>query len=162
MPKPNPTKELCKALDEFVLSPTNSTFTCGGSISLSDVAARLTASTSASDSDSTAGGSPLVIRWDRPDGTVSKVEIPPVAGATTGIDALVDDCTPAYFGHKGKDVYDEKVRKATAMDKTSFSTNLCPYVLGIIDRITQILLPNVPGMGPDGAGKGGLSYTSSM
>ena len=151
------TLALCKALNEFVSRPENSTFTCGGSISLSDVAYRLTgtrSTKSSSTSSSSSSAGPIVVHWNRPDGTIGNVEIPPKDGDTTAIDALVDDCAPAYFGHKGKDVYDEKVRKAKAMDKTSFTTNICPYVLGIVDRITQILLPSVDGMGLDGAGNG--------
>ena len=51
-------------------------------------------------------------------------------------------CQPATFGHNGKDVFDELYRKATKMDRSAFSTDFCPYEVGIIDTIAQMLLPN--------------------
>ncbi|CAH0023572.1 unnamed protein product, partial [Clonostachys rhizophaga] len=57
-------------------------------------------------------------------------------------------CLPAGFGHRGKNVLDESVRRAGAMDCARFSSNLCPYALGIVDRVTQLLLPNVAGVLP--------------
>ncbi|OTA98261.1 hypothetical protein M426DRAFT_77076 [Hypoxylon sp. CI-4A] len=58
--------------------------------------------------------------------------------------ALVNDCQPATFGYQGKDVYDETYRKATKLDSSEFSTSFCPYSVGIIDTITQFLLPDSP------------------
>lgn len=55
---------------------------------------------------------------------------------------LVEDCQPASFGYKGEDVIDESYRKAAKLDCTAFSTDFCPYKLGIIDTIAQVLLPN--------------------
>ncbi len=48
---------------------------------------------------------------------------------------------PASFGLAGKNVYDEGYRKALKLDTSQFSTNFCPYTLGIVDAIAQILLP---------------------
>jgi len=56
---------------------------------------------------------------------------------------LAEVCQPAAFGRNGKDVYDESYRKALKLDTTSFCTDFCPYEAGIIDTITQILLPGV-------------------
>jgi hypothetical protein len=68
--------------------------------------------------------------------------------ATAALDALAGDCLPAGFGHRGKNVLDKSVRRAGAMDCARFSSNLCPYALGIVDRVTQLLLPNVAGVLP--------------
>jgi hypothetical protein len=38
---------------------------------------------------------------------------------------------------------DPEYRKAIKMDSCQFSTTLCPYRLGIMDQITNMLLPNV-------------------
>ncbi|KAH8746104.1 hypothetical protein F5883DRAFT_351034, partial [Diaporthe sp. PMI_573] len=70
------------------------------------------------------------------------------ADTTAALDALAGDCLPAGFGHRGKNVLDESVRRAGAMDCARFSSNLCPYALGIVDRVTQLLLPNVAGVLP--------------
>lgn len=59
-----------------------------------------------------------------------------------GLAKLVADCQPASFGYNGKDVLDESYRKATKMDRSAFSADFCPYELGIIDTIAQVLLPN--------------------
>lgn len=55
---------------------------------------------------------------------------------------LLEECEPASFGYKGEDVLDETYRKATKLDRSAFSVDFCPYELGIIDKIAQILLPN--------------------
>lgn len=54
----------------------------------------------------------------------------------------MQDCQPASFGYKGEDVLDESYRKAVKMDRSNFSSDFCPYELGIIDTIAQVLLPN--------------------
>jgi len=59
-----------------------------------------------------------------------------------GLLKLIQDCQPASFGYKGEDVLDTSYRKATKMDRSAFSVDFCPYELGIVDTITQVLLPN--------------------
>ncbi|KAI1265486.1 hypothetical protein F5Y18DRAFT_53446 [Xylariaceae sp. FL1019] len=132
-----PTADLSKVLTDFMSSGSNSTFTCGGAIPLADL--------------STAVPSAVVVRWDRPDGSQAKVAFPVAdddAIAAAALDTLAGDCQPAGFGHRGKTVLDDSVRRAGAMDCARFSSNLCPYTLGIVDRVTQLLLPNVAGMLP--------------
>jgi hypothetical protein len=58
---------------------------------------------------------------------------------------LIQDCQPASFGYQGKDVLDDSYRRATKMDRYAFSVDFCPYEVGIIDTIAQILLPNAGG-----------------
>ncbi|KAJ4183303.1 hypothetical protein NW755_009793 [Fusarium falciforme] len=59
------------------------------------------------------------------------------------LDELVEDCRPATFGRDGKDVLDEKIRKAGAMEASCFATNFNPYDCGIVDAIGRELLPNI-------------------
>jgi len=54
---------------------------------------------------------------------------------------LLSDCQPASFGFNGEDVHDESYRRATKLDRSAFSIDFCPYELGIIDAIAQLLLP---------------------
>ncbi|OQV10847.1 hypothetical protein CLAIMM_14773 [Cladophialophora immunda] len=175
------TGDLSSVLTDFVSSGKNSTVTCGGSIALADVAARVSQAPR-KDSPSKAAGkkkgkaaaakkstpvSPIAIYWERRDGSVAKVKLPVVEEEgkedddhindnMAAFENFVSDCQPAGFGLQGQDVYDESVRKAWAMDASLFTTNLCPYALGIVDRIEQLLLPNVAGIGPGGVRDGGF------
>ncbi|KAI1384813.1 uncharacterized protein F4822DRAFT_374042 [Hypoxylon trugodes] len=89
---------------------------------------------------------PITIRWDSKDGSVTnRITLPIVASnedSQTRFTALINDCQPASFGYKGKDILDNNYRKATKLDCSAFSTDFCPYTLGIIDTIAQVLLPN--------------------
>ncbi|KAK5127446.1 hypothetical protein LTR85_006785 [Meristemomyces frigidus] len=58
---------------------------------------------------------------------------------------LVRGCKPATFGRDGKDVYDEEYRRAGALGVDEFMTDFCPYKTGIIDIVTQLLLPPIVG-----------------
>ncbi|GME37252.1 hypothetical protein F5883DRAFT_230388 [Neofusicoccum parvum] len=73
----------------------------------------------------------------------------------TALEDFMSDCQPAGFGFQGEEKYDENVRRAWAMDASRFATNVCPYALGIVDRIEQLLLPNVDGIGRGGVKDGG-------
>ena len=92
---------------------------------------------------------PVTIRWDsakHDDGvstTISKITFP-VTGphGEEDLAKLVRDCEPASFGFRGQDVLDDSYRKAGKMDRSCFSSDFCPYELGIIDTIAQILLQN--------------------
>lgn len=90
--------------------------------------------------------SPISIRWDSQDpasSMVSKIVFPlEDAAGVKQLATMIQDCEPASFGFQGKDVVDESYRKAIKMDNTAFSTDFCPYKLGIIDTIAQMLLPN--------------------
>jgi hypothetical protein len=56
---------------------------------------------------------------------------------------LVQDCQPATFGFDGKDILDEKIRKAGKLEAYDFSTNFNPYDYGIVDTVAQELLPGI-------------------
>lgn len=90
---------------------------------------------------------PVTIRWDSPQGnetiSVAKITFPITkSDREASLAKLAQDCQPASFGYKGKDVLDETYRKATKMDRSTFSSDFYPYELGIINTITQVLLPN--------------------
>ena len=54
---------------------------------------------------------------------------------------LLHSCAPATFGRKDKDILDESYRKAGKLDRSQFSVDFHPHDYGIIDAISQILLP---------------------
>ncbi|KAI0595483.1 hypothetical protein F4775DRAFT_569220, partial [Biscogniauxia sp. FL1348] len=147
-------QDISSELGAFVESR-SSTFTCGGSILIKDPASqgRKEAETSAENTHQLETvrlhSPPITIRWDSPSkDTTNKITLPILPFDEEGqgkLRELVKDCQPASFGYQGKDVYDEKYRKATKLDCSDFSTNFCPYTLGIIDTIAQALLPNALG-----------------
>ena len=63
--------------------------------------------------------------------------------STPELDQLIAACQPASFGRAGEAVLDEEYRKAGKLDKSEFATSFCPYEAGIIDVITQLLVPQV-------------------
>ncbi|KAF2117252.1 hypothetical protein BDV96DRAFT_490085 [Lophiotrema nucula] len=87
---------------------------------------------------------PITIRWDSGDST-KRITLPLDEQDDAAVADLVADTQPATFGLEGKDVYDESYRKATKLDPNSFSTDFCPYELGIVDVVAQALLPNKTG-----------------
>jgi hypothetical protein len=54
---------------------------------------------------------------------------------------LLKACQPASFGRAGEAVLDEKYRKAGKLDRSQFATTFCPYEAGIVDVVTQLLVP---------------------
>lgn len=55
---------------------------------------------------------------------------------------LLKTCQPASFGRGGEAVHDEEYRKAGKLDTSQFATSFCPYEAGIIDVVTQLLVPH--------------------
>ena len=105
-----------------------SAYACGGTVSVK-------AHINASEEGVT---SPVTIRWDSTD-EIEKVVLP--ATDPSLIQRLIESTQPASFGLKGQDVIDESYRKASKLDPSAFSTNFCPYEVGIIDILGQTLLP---------------------
>jgi len=54
----------------------------------------------------------------------------------------LEACNPATFGISGRDVFDEQYRKAGKLDVNRFSTIFHPHDYGIVDTISQVLLPS--------------------
>ncbi|KAL2046621.1 hypothetical protein ABVK25_011702 [Lepraria finkii] len=96
---------------------------------------------------------PVILRWDLPSGkAIRKLTLPPIVKGEEGqtaIKELLQDCSPATFGKNGEEVLDEAYRKAAKLDSSQFSTNFNPHDVGIIDVITQTLLPGIAKPFPD-------------
>jgi hypothetical protein len=54
---------------------------------------------------------------------------------------LLKACQPASFGRVGEAVLDEQYRKAGKLDRSQFATTFCPYEAGIVEVVTQLLVP---------------------
>ncbi|KAK5138256.1 hypothetical protein LTR08_003317 [Meristemomyces frigidus] len=108
------------------------TFACGGSFPIQD---------QASQDPKHPSVRPIQIRYDN--GEHGQLVTLP----TNGIDSpafqqLLRVCTPASFGRGGEEVMYEEYRKASKLGPEDFLTSFCPYEAGIIDIISQLLLPN--------------------
>jgi hypothetical protein len=92
----------------------------------------------------------VTLRWDlacSSEGT-ARLQFPVDLTKKTDIASLselIAACQPASFGHHGENVLDETYRKAMKMDRSNFSADFCPYEIGIINTIAQLLLPNSRG-----------------
>jgi hypothetical protein len=92
---------------------------------------------------------PVVIRWDLPSGkAIRKLTLPAIqkAESTPAISELLESCSPATFGHGGRDVLDQSYRRAVKLDSNQFCTSFSPHDFGIMDAIAQTLLPEVTQM----------------
>ncbi|KAM0421386.1 hypothetical protein ACHAPT_010921 [Fusarium lateritium] len=89
---------------------------------------------------------PVTLRWDPRDAMAPaahcKLNFPIQESDADNLDRLLADMNPATFGRGGEHVYDESYRKASKLDPSSFTTNFCPYTSGIMDVVSQVLLPN--------------------
>jgi hypothetical protein len=98
-----------------------------------------TSSSSAAD-DSFHKISPVQIRFGE-NGKGITLTLPGVGSSSKELQELLAVCQPATFGRGGEDVLEEDYRKAGKLDHSAFATNFCPYEAGIIDVVTQLLLP---------------------
>lgn len=124
------------------------TFTCGGRIPnltspSRDTTGNLTPRTADKRRENRILTKPVSIRWGEKDGEGRVISLP----ATNPSDEkalrdLIEACTPATFGQGGKDVLDEGYRNAGALGPEKFMSDFCPYETGIIDIVTQLLLPS--------------------
>lgn len=126
------------------------TFTCGGSLPIltnpsRDESGKLTPRTEEKVQDQRVLTKGVTFRWG--DHRYSgKATVPQRDDEEDGIiHEFVAACMPATFGRDGKDVYDETYRRAGALGVEDFMTDFCPYEAGIIDIVTQLLLPPITG-----------------
>ncbi|KAH0292486.1 hypothetical protein KCU62_g1893, partial [Aureobasidium sp. EXF-3399] len=85
---------------------------------------------------------PVTIRYGAP-GQGQTLRLPTKTTKDPGFLNLISTCEPATFGREGRDVYDEQYRKATKLDTSDFCTDFCPYETGIIDIVSQLLMPSI-------------------
>ncbi|MCJ1249499.1 hypothetical protein MMC30_006723 [Trapelia coarctata] len=143
--KESPVLEEC-SLNELrvAIGHQRATFCCGGSIPV--VSGQGNHFRQLNPEGEPCASPSVVLRWDVPnDTTIRKVTFPPDSrpGATSAIDDLIRDSTPATFGRQGVDILDESYRKAAKLDNTQFSTNFSPYEFGIVNSVAQVLLPEI-------------------
>ena len=126
------------------------TFTCGGQLPIlrspsTDESGNLTPRTEENVHDQRVLTKGVMLRWG-PDGEGRAVTLPVQSQKDqAAFERLVQNCVPATFGRGGEDVYDQTYRHALAMNADEFMTDFCPYEAGIIDIITQLLLPPITG-----------------
>jgi hypothetical protein len=135
---------------EAAVTAQQAAFCCGGTIQI-DAAHGCTYKHITVDTEPLVSP-PVVIRWDLPSGnTTRKMTLPAVQGAThtPAISELLKDCSPATFGHMGREVLDQSYRQAVKLDSHQFCTSFSPHDFGIIDAIAQTLLPEITQVSSD-------------
>ncbi|KAK4506478.1 hypothetical protein PRZ48_000210 [Zasmidium cellare] len=105
------------------------TFACGGSVSFKTKTATVED-----------GIEPVDIRFGE-NGKGLVLTLPLNNASSKELGALVKACQPATFGRGNEEVHDEDYRKAGKLDRTAFATTFCPYEAGIIDVVSQLLVP---------------------
>jgi hypothetical protein len=124
-----------RVIEELTPFLSNSTCACGGTVLVGKKADQCQDNIT----------EPVVIRWDA--GNLTKrltLPLPPVTAEKSGdatLQGLIDDMEPASFGFQGKDIVDDSYRKAVKLDTSAFTTNFCPYKVGIVDTLGHALLP---------------------
>lgn len=109
----------------------SATFTCGGSIPIEPA-------TTYTDHPSSSG--PIQVRFGS-NGVGRTLSVPGSKVISQEFRELLRVSQPATFARAGEEVLDEEYRKAGKLDRGAFATDFCPYTLGIIDTLSQILLP---------------------
>ena len=141
-------QDLTSSLDKHARS---AAFACGGSVSFRDAAVE-TIGGSLEDSieedlnttnvskANTAAVDDVQVRFGD-SGSGVTVNFNQNGPSLHDFERLLKACQPASFGRAGEAVLDEKYRKAGKLDRSQFATNFCPYEAGIVDVVTQLLVP---------------------
>jgi hypothetical protein len=138
--------QLMEAVEDL---QSKASYCCGGGIpiSLSSDGSSFAHSTN---SENRITAPPIAFRWDiSGDGLARAIHFPlmetdnPNSTKSTLFNELLQSCTPATFGRMDKDILDESWRKAGKLDRSQFSVDFHPCKYGIIDAISQILLPEI-------------------
>lgn len=129
------------------LSSLDAAFYCGGNEMMSNTDTNIYASIGVDQTPTICR--PVTLRWDFVDGSIGRITFPPSfpGDAHEVLSSLLRSYTPASFGVGGKEVMDESYRKAVKLDVDQFCTNFNPYDCGIIDAISQTLLPEIASRG---------------
>ncbi|KAI7390223.1 hypothetical protein D0859_17006, partial [Hortaea werneckii] len=152
---PPTTEEACLAALEAALQKTTrrATFTCSGRLPITPnprltPSGALTPRTNLQVHEQTLATKPITIRWGA-HGTGKTLSLPlqqpPEAEDAARLQDLLAACYPATFGREGQDVYDPEYRRAGALGPGEFMTDFCPYEAGIVDVVTQVLVPPIVG-----------------
>jgi hypothetical protein len=150
-------KDLSSSLETHARS---ATFACGGTVffkSAIDETAEETSKESAQQEDDATDNPEVKAKAkdsEQPSATIDDVQVrfgPSGKGYTVIFDKggpswkdfthLLMACQPASFSRAGEAVLDEEYRIAGKLDRSQFATTFCPYEAGIIDVVTQLLVP---------------------
>lgn len=127
------------------------TFACGGSVSFRDLAAQsvdqehgqeptdLNTPPTASDTHPTTIAD-IQIRFGE-SGEGITVIFNHEGASPKALQQLIQACLPASLGRGGEAILDEAYRKAGKLDRSKFATSFCPYEAGIVDVVSQLLVP---------------------
>lgn len=88
----------------------------------------------------------VVIRWGVPSSDQNrKLTVPSALQDTSSltIPDLIKGCVPVTFGYNGQDILDTAHKQGAKLDSDQFCTTFNPYEIGIIDAISQALIPGV-------------------
>ncbi|KAF4422701.1 hypothetical protein CGGC5_v012902 [Colletotrichum fructicola Nara gc5] len=89
---------------------------------------------------------PVVLRWDNPSDHPgpNRVSFPITSDVDArGFDHLLKVSEKATFGLNGRHEFDETYRKAQKLGADDFCTTFSPYETGIVDVVSQVLLPSI-------------------
>ncbi|KAI7302125.1 hypothetical protein KC315_g16268, partial [Hortaea werneckii] len=147
-----PTEHDCLAGFEQALQKESrkATFTCAGRLPINlnpnlTPSGDLTPRTDLKVHEQTLSTKPISIRWGA-NGVGKTLSLPLQDPSDEGfLQELIAACHPATFGRAGHDIYDPTYRRAGALGPTDFMTDFCPYESGILDTVTQLLLPPIVG-----------------
>jgi hypothetical protein len=147
-------KDLSSSLETHARS---ATFACGGTVSFRSAineTAKETSKEAAQEGDATVNPKANAKDPEQLSATIDDVQVrfgPSGKGYSVNFNKsgpswqdftlLLMACQPASFGHAGEAVLDEEYRKAGKLDRSQFATTFCPYEAGIIDVVTQLLVP---------------------
>ncbi|KAL5114504.1 hypothetical protein ACEQ8H_007594 [Pleosporales sp. CAS-2024a] len=144
---------------ELFQSLSESPFACGGSLMVSSsrwespsTTDNPVADSSSSQPSSKRGVSmdtidTIVIRWDSSlsiETVVFPIPLSDVMDEVSPLQKLVDGTQCNTFGRKVYDADNKSYRTPFKLDANWVSSNFCPYECGIIDVISQTLLPKLP------------------
>ncbi|KAI7286179.1 hypothetical protein KC345_g1374 [Hortaea werneckii] len=128
----------------------HATFTCSGRLPLTlrpglTPSGALTPRTNLQVHEQTLSTKPLTLRWGA-HGVGKLLSLPLQSPKDEArLQDLLAACYPATFGREGRDVYDPAYRRAGALGPGEFMTDFCPYESGIVDTVTQVLVPPIVG-----------------
>lgn len=130
-PAPTTNQEILNDL-RLCLQPQSSTHNsfCGGSVPIQGSPPPLGSETVQQRPASTRGA--FTLRFDKLDGSVSKVQFPHTKDLNASFQQLFQACSPSESGTDARE-----------LNATRFSLNFHPADFGIVDTIAQLLLPGI-------------------
>jgi hypothetical protein len=147
----NPEQQVLERLRQAVKGyQSTASYCCGGSIPISTSTSSERPSPTSSKGENPINAPPVSFRWDiSGHGIARTIHFPfketetSTLRKSTLFDELLQSCAPATFGRNDKDILDESYRKAGKLDRNQFSVDFHPHDYGIVDAISQILLPEI-------------------